>query len=117
MLAAIALPTFVGQRTKSQDVEAKIYAVAAQKALEIYQSQHDTYAGAGQAELAEIEGSLASARGLSISGMSSTFDLVVDSAAGAHGGGSFAVARAADDHITRTCANAGRGACQGDGTW
>jgi type IV pilus assembly protein PilA len=117
VLAAIALPMFLGQRTKAQDAEAKVYAVAAQKALEIFHTQHETYAGAGQADLAEIEGSLADARGMSITGTDATFDVAVDSVSGDKGGGNFAVARGIDDSITRTCENAGRGSCQGDGTW
>jgi type IV pilus assembly protein PilA len=117
ILTAIAVPAFLNQRAKSQDAEAKVYLVAAQKAMEVYQQQRDTYGGATQAQLAEIEPSLARARGLSVVGDTDWFDIGIDSVSGASGGGRFTLAKAPTQEITRECANAGRGACPGDGTW
>jgi type IV pilus assembly protein PilA len=116
ILAAIALPSFLDQRVKAQDAEAKVYLVAAGKALEIYHQERDTYAGAGQADLARIDPALAEARNLAVAGDGRTFDVSIDSAAGANGGGRFTLSRL-DDRVVRTCANAGKGACSAANAW
>ena len=117
VLAAIALPAFLNQRTKSQDAEAKVYAVAVQKALEVWHSDHDTYAGAGMAELSSIERSISRSRGLVVVGGANTFTLGVDSVSGVKGGGRFLIEKTAAGTILRTCANAGLGACSPTNTW
>src|SRR3954462_3838612 len=58
ILAAIALPAFLNQRTKAQDTEAKSKARTAQTALETYYVNEQTYNGATLAKLQEIEPSL-----------------------------------------------------------
>ena len=117
LLAALALPAFLNQRTKSQDAEAKVMVVTAQKALEAFHVDHGTYAGVSVADLARIEVSLARARNLVVNGTSDTFDVAVDSASGANGGGTFELARDANGQVTRTCANAGLGACSSTNRW
>jgi type IV pilus assembly protein PilA len=117
ILGAIAVPSFLAQRVKAQDAEAKVYLVAAQKALEAWHTTEGTYAGAGQAELARIEPALDRARNFAVNGNARTFDVSIDSAAGASGGGRFTLSRVAGDRIVRTCTNAGRGACSGTNEW
>jgi type IV pilus assembly protein PilA len=117
LLAALALPAFLNQRTKSQDAEAKVMVVTAQKALEAYHVDRGTFAGATVAELARIEVSLARARNLIVNGTADTFDIAVDSASGANGGGTFELARDAAGQVTRSCANAGLGACSSTNRW
>ena len=58
ILAAIALPAFLNQRTKAQDTEAKSKARTAQTALETYYVNEQTYVGADLATLQGIEPSL-----------------------------------------------------------
>jgi type IV pilus assembly protein PilA len=117
ILTAIALPAFLNQRAKSQDAEAKVYAVAVQKALEVWHSDNGTYAGAGQAQLAQIDGSISRARNLTVVGGQNTFDLGVDSVSGADGGGRFTIEKMAGGTIRRWCANAGLGSCSATNSW
>ena len=58
ILAAIALPSFLGQRTKAQDTEAKTGAQTVQTSLETFYTDNQNYT-ATQANLATIEPSLA----------------------------------------------------------
>jgi prepilin-type N-terminal cleavage/methylation domain-containing protein len=115
-LAAIAVPSFLSHRSRAQDGEAKVYVVAAQKAIEVFHTEQETYVGADASALANIEPSLNRARGLTISGTNTSYDIGVDSAT-PNGGGRFTLSRAADGTVTRSCANAGKGACGASGEW
>ncbi len=117
ILSAIALPAFLNQRSKSHDAETKVYLVAAQKALEIWHQEHDTYAGATMAELSEIDTALNQALNPTVSGDEDTFEVKFDSASGESGGGSFTVSKRADGTFERSCENAGKGACSDDNDW
>ena len=58
ILAAIALPAFLNQRSKAQDTEAKSKARTAQTALETYYVNEQTYVGADLTALKAIEPAL-----------------------------------------------------------
>jgi type IV pilus assembly protein PilA len=59
VLAAIALPTFLGQRGKASDASAKSQVRTAQTAMETYATDHGgSYAGATLAALQEYEPAL-----------------------------------------------------------
>jgi type IV pilus assembly protein PilA len=117
VLTAIAVPSFLNQRSKAQDAEAKSAATVAGKALEIYSHAHDSYLGVDRDALVDIEGSLAQARGLVVEGTEDGYTLTVESAAGAAGGGPYMIERDGDD-VIRTCTTPGRGGCpEGDGGW
>ena len=62
ILAAIALPAFLGQRSRAQDTEAKSAVREAQTAMETYYTDNQTYVGADQAASVDIEASLGSRR-------------------------------------------------------
>jgi prepilin-type N-terminal cleavage/methylation domain-containing protein len=111
ILSAVGIAAFLGQRSKAQDGEAKVYVAAAAKALEIWHTEHGTYAGADPAALTDIEPALGRARHLVVSGDDSTFAVTVDSAAGTNGGGSYSIRRLADGDTRRDCTNAGVGGC------
>jgi prepilin-type N-terminal cleavage/methylation domain-containing protein len=112
ILVAVGLASFLNQRAKSEDAEAKVYATAAGKAMVIWGGDHGgSYADATPAGLARIEPSLATARGLTIDAGRRSFTVTVDSAAGDKGGGSFSLERSDTSAIARTCANPGKGAC------
>jgi type IV pilus assembly protein PilA len=66
ILAAIALPAFLGQRARAQDTEAKSAVREAQTAMETYYTDNQTYVGADQTAIRDIEASLASGAGASI---------------------------------------------------
>jgi len=116
VLAAIALPLYINQRTKAQDGEAKAMASTTAQALVMWHQEHETFDGAGRAELAEIEPAIATARGLLVSGTATTYRVTVSSAAGGTGGGPFTI-----DHRStgtdRTCLSPGRGGCPDGGRW
>jgi type IV pilus assembly protein PilA len=115
-LTAIAVPSFLSHRTRAQDAEAKVYAVAAEKAIEVFHTEHDTYAGADQTALARIEPAIARARNMSVSGDKTSYDIGIDSAT-PNGGGRFMLSRVPTGEVTRSCANAGKGACSDSGDW
>ena len=51
ILAAIALPAFLNQRSKAQDADAKTSATTAAKAMAVWQTEHDSYSGAAPSDL------------------------------------------------------------------
>jgi type IV pilus assembly protein PilA len=117
ILAAIAIPAFLHQRAKAQDADAKTAVVTAVKALEAWGTDHDTFATVTTGDLDAIEPSLQQARNLTVSGTDTEYDVAVDSASQASGGGPFRVHRDADGRMEHLCDGSGRGACQADGTW
>jgi type IV pilus assembly protein PilA len=115
ILAAIALPAFLGQRQKAQDTEAKTAVRTAATAMKTYYSDNQTYVGATVAELQKIEPSLAQGQGstLALSGLASdTYTAAVDSKTG----NTFKYAEASGV-ATRTCTTAGQGSCPSSGNW
>ena len=58
ILAAIAIPSFLGQRDKANDSTAKTQAKTVQTALETWFTDNQTYVGASAAELKKIEPTL-----------------------------------------------------------
>src|SRR5829696_2926450 len=71
ILAAIALPAFLNQRSKAQDTEAKSAARTAQTALETFYTDEQTYVGADEAAVRKIEPALSegvAGTGLAITG-------------------------------------------------
>ena len=114
VLAAIALPNFLGQRSKAQDSSAKSDARNLVSQLESCYTDNNTYTGSGNG------GSCLSANtGLSLgnaqgqvevtAATGSTYTIVGHSKSG----GDFTISKDASGNVTRTCAN---GSCSG-GTW
>ena len=114
VLAAIALPNFLGQRSKAQDSSAKSDARNLVSQLESCYTDNNTYSGSGNG------GSCLSGNtGLSIgtaqgqvevtAATSNTYTVVGHSKSG----GNFTISKAASGDVTRTCAG---GSCSG-GTW
>ncbi len=75
ILAAIALPAFFNQKDKAGDAKAKEYAHSAQVAIETFFTDHGTYegsnatvAGVANKPLIDIEPTLSSAEGLTVTG-------------------------------------------------
>ena len=115
ILAAIALPAFLGQREKAQDTEAKTAVRTAATAMKTFYTDNQTYVGATPAELLKIEPSLAQGAGasLAITSPSATGYVVdVDSKTG----NNFIVTEAAGV-VTRTCTTAAKAGCPAGGKW
>ena len=66
ILAAIALPAFLGQRSRAQDTEGKSAVREAQTAMETFYTDNQTYVGADQNAIRDIEASLGSGAGATI---------------------------------------------------
>ena len=83
ILAAIAIPAFLGQREKAQDSEAKSAVRNAQSAAEAFYTDGQTFTGMDAAALKAIEPSLNNARNftMSVTGGGTGYELNVDSKA------------------------------------
>src|SRR6476620_8107265 len=110
ILAAIALPAFLNQRTKAQDVSAKTAVRNARTTLETFHTDRQTY-DTDAATLIDMEPALADAPNLAVSGTDTTFTVSVDSKA-TDGGGTFSIVLDAAGNVTRLCTNQGRGGCR-----
>jgi type IV pilus assembly protein PilA len=118
ILAAIALPAFLGQRARAQDTEAKTSVRQGQTAMETFYTDNQTYV-ATKAQLVDIEQSLAAAPGNSFTVTSPTatsYTLSVQSKTG----NTFSVAKATDGSVTRSCSRTGgttKGGCPASNSW
>jgi len=118
ILAAIALPAFLNQRSKAQDTEAKSAARTAQTAMETYYTDEQTYVGADEAAVRKIEPALnegVAATGLAISGQAvDGYTIVVTQA---KTNSTFTIKKASTGSVTRTCTTAGDKGCPSTGKW
>jgi type IV pilus assembly protein PilA len=118
ILAAIAIPNFIGQRNKGSDATAKSYVRAVATAEEAFLVEKDTYTGL-LSDLAVVEPTLTNVpNGTTLptfSGVAAkTFTVTVSSKSG----NSFTVAKAATGVVTRSCSTPGgnAGGCV-SGSW
>jgi type IV pilus assembly protein PilA len=122
ILAAIAIPSFLNQRGKGDDAEAKSVVVSAAKALEICSSeQNASYSGCSTATLESIETTLRNAGSrLSITTGSDDYEVVVTSKRDSNAV-TFTLSRSSNAATKRTCdtGTADKGGCsaQSNGTW
>jgi type IV pilus assembly protein PilA len=108
LLAALAISSFMSQRSKAQDSEAKQTLRTAAHALQIFHMDHETY-NATVAQLEGVETSLRSARNLVVVGSGTTYDVAVDSATGRN---TYTLSRHADGTVVRSCTAPGEGGCR-----
>ena len=83
LLAALGISSFLSQRSKAQDAEAKQVIRTASHALLVFHMDHDTF-DATVADLVQVEPSLGSARNLVVNGTVDTYDIATDSASGSN---------------------------------
>lgn len=114
ILAAIAIPSFLNQRGKGQDAEAKSAARTAATAEETYFTDNQVYTGT-EADLTGLEPALNNANALSANGTATTFDVSVTSKS--TDATVYTMTRAANGAVTRTCDDPGKGGCKAGGTW
>jgi type IV pilus assembly protein PilA len=111
IIAAIMLPAFINQSEKGQDTEAKLVVTTAAQAMAVWQSEHESFAGATVAELAKLEPSLAEPAGrLVLDAQSGSYTVTITSDAG----GEFAIERKAGGETVRTCTRVGKGLCKAE---
>ena len=107
IVAAIALPAFLNQRSKAQDAHAQTYVTTAAKALSVWETEHGTFEDATPADLTRVEPALGQARGLTITAGARTYTVSVDSLAG----GAYSIQRHASGALVRSCTEPGVGSC------
>ena len=116
ILAAIALPAFLGQRQKGQDASAKSNARNMVSALESCYTNSQTYVGCGASQDV-TESGITTGTGngqVNLATLaSSNFQVVAKS----QSGNSFTITKPATGAITRTCSTTGSGACPSSGNW
>ena len=122
ILAAIAIPSFLNQRSKGNDAEAKSTAVTAAEAFETCATDNNgSYSSCTLASLRSIEPTLNDAGSrLSVSSGSNNYQVVVTSNRDSNAA-TFTLSRAAGGTTARTCAtgSADKGGCSATsgGTW
>jgi type IV pilus assembly protein PilA len=110
ILAAIALPAFLNQRSKAQDSEAKTGARTAQTALETVFTDTQAYTTGTKARLIVIEPALAQlADRLTVTPGADTY--TVNVASKKTNGNTWTITRVADGSVTRTCTAGSAGEC------
>ena len=122
ILAAIAIPSFLNQRSKGNDAEAKSTAVTTAEAFETCATDNNgSYSSCTLASLVSIEPTLNDAGSrLSVSSGSNNYQVVVTSNRDSNAA-TFTLSRAAGGTTARTCAtgSADKGGCSATsgGTW
>ena len=114
VLAAIALPAFLGQRQKGQDSSAKSAARNLVSAVESFYVTSKTYVGAASDNDVQKSGVLGNGNGeASIADATSNgYTLIGQSASGNR----FTVVKDPGG-VTRTCTTTGSGGCPNNGKW
>jgi type IV pilus assembly protein PilA len=119
ILAAIAIPSFIGQKSKANDASAKVQARTAQTAAEAFATDHNgEYKGMGVAELQAIESTLKQESSAKL----------VKAEAGEKGGytvesesvpteNKFSIERNANGEVVRKCTTSGIGGCPPSEKW
>jgi type IV pilus assembly protein PilA len=119
ILAAIAIPSFLNQKSKANDAAAKTQARTAETAAETYSTDHSgEYTGMTKEELEKIESTLKETATvkLSVSGVTAnTYKVTSESVPTKD---TFSIERKAGGEIERTCTSEKTG-CKGgtSGTW
>jgi type IV pilus assembly protein PilA len=121
ILAAIAIPSFLNQRSKGNDAEAKSTAVTAAEAMETCATDNNgSYTNCALGSLTSIEPTLNDAGSrLAATPGTNNYEIVVTSSRDA-GAVTFSLSRSANGSTSRTCVTTGvdKGGCSGaTGTW
>ena len=116
ILAAIALPAFLGQRARAQDTEAKSAVREAQTAMETWYTDNQDYQAA-EADLQDIEASLGTGAGasLAVTPGDEDYTLTVTSKTD----NTFTISKDSDGVVVRSCDRSGttKGGCPASGSW
>ena len=122
ILAAIAIPSFLNQKSKANDASAKELVRTAQTTAETIATENaGSYATVSLASLHNIEKSIPLAEvnnSAYLSGAESTANSYsVTASANASSGDTFTISRDENGVTTRTCTTPGKGACPASGNW
>jgi type IV pilus assembly protein PilA len=119
ILAAIALPAFLGQQEKGQDADAKSNARNMVSQIEsCYANEQDYTACDTAGELGDTGVTIGGAAGqVTVTAGANTFTVVGHSKASSGGAHTFTITKNADGTTTRTCTVKGKGGCPSSGSW
>jgi type IV pilus assembly protein PilA len=120
ILAAIAIPSLISQKSKANDAAAKSQARTAETAAETYATDHSgEYKGLSVAELQKVEATLTDTSSAEL-----TVAQPVEGGAGYElvskdkaTGNTFKIERAGSGVATRTCTTGGSAGCPASATW
>ena len=119
ILAAIAIPSFLNQKTKASDAGAKTMARTAETTAETLATDNGgSYASVTTASLQGVEPTLNDTSGASLTsatGTSNTYTVVATSKS--PDVNTFTITRNSDGSITRACSTGGKGGCLTGGSW
>ena len=116
ILAAIALPAFLGQRQKGQDSSAKSNARNMVSALESCFAVAESYSGCASSQDVTASG-IATGTGsnqVNLATLASNNYQVVGKS---QSGNNFTITKPASGPVERTCTTTGQGACPSSGSW
>jgi type IV pilus assembly protein PilA len=119
ILAAIALPAFLGQQEKGQDADAKSNARNMVSQVESCYANEQNYQNCDTAaELGDTGVQIGGAAGqVTVATTPNTFTITGHSKANSGGMHNFVIAKNADGSTTRTCTPQGKGGCPSTGSW
>jgi type IV pilus assembly protein PilA len=121
ILAAIALPAFLGQQEKGQDADAKSLARNMVSQIESCFATEQTYVNCTDTTASIVDSSLpigAGAGKATITGQSATAYVVTATSNATSGGAhQFIITKSAAAGVVRTCTPTGKGGCKSDGKW
>ena len=118
ILAAIAIPAFLGQREKAQDGGAKTQARNAATAMESIYTDDQNYGAGDQLAAAQAVEPTLGTENVTVTVDGAGADGYTVTAVHANTGHVFTLTKtAADGTIDRTCTDLGEGGCPADGTW
>jgi type IV pilus assembly protein PilA len=123
ILAAIAIPSFLNQKSKANDASAKELARTAQTTAEtIATDNNGSYATiTAPASLSAVEKSIPTTEvngAAYLSAATGTANsYTVTAKAGASSGDEFTISRNSSGEVTRSCTTAGKGGCSASGSW
>jgi type IV pilus assembly protein PilA len=116
ILAAIALPTFLGQQDKGKDAAAKSDARNAVSQVESCYTDEQVYSNCETGDTAMAAAKLSSTVTVTAGGAAAT-DPAYTVAATSGSTNVFSIVKDKAGVVTRTCTTAGKGACKSDGKW
>ena len=118
ILAAIAIPSFIGQKQKANDASAKVQARTLQTAMETAATdENGSYLSGSIGRLKEIEPTL-NDESQNVPGVvTHTANEYEVTSENKNTKNVFKISRAATGVVTRTCTTAGKGACPPGGAW
>ena len=123
ILAAIALPAFLGQRSKGQDSSAKSDARNLVSQVESCFTDNQDYTSCtstGQAGMSSTGLNLVNGDQFSVGGQVAVVTVTTNAytvAAASKSGNYFSIGHGTTGVTTRTCTSGGSGSCLGAGTW